>query len=772
MHQNRKLRRRSQCSLETLERRVLLTATLDINPTTHALSYVDTPNITNNLTVEVIAGATPMLQFTELNTFDSISLSTNATNLGWTSPSSGVVTGPESSVSSVLIDTNNFGDTTIIKSTDVPITINPTNGSVNNEVDLGGAEGDNGFTEAITAQVTIKNPSGATKVFFNDAGDATARQVSITDTGVSGLTAVPVVLDASTTQLNVTTGDVASTVDISNASATKFITLEDGADDTVNVQSVAASSSLGITGINGGHDTVNIGNNHSLQSIKGTVSLDGSMDLFNSVTIDGSADSTPENVTIGDDGMIHGLTAMPIDIGNSIVTNLVLDAGTGGNTINYDRQNAAINPIAANTTINSGTGNDTVYVLAVPDTVETLTINGQGGNDKVKLGLQPGGASGTGSVTDFLGPLNITNVGGATAVSLDDSTEDFSHTVTVTDAGISGLTTAPISYSNVSSVSIIGEELADKFTVTPSATASFSIDGGPFSGMPGDSLLVDTSTALSPTLNEQNTANGLQGSYTFSNRKSVSFSRMGTVTSSTPSMVVSLLPGVTLSTPTSVIGGAEGKLKVTITNSNTSAFSGKPQIELFASTDQTLDPSATTIGTFSAPKLNLKAGASKTVWVSFAYPKTISTGGYFVLASVDSGNVAATANAVQITAPFVDLAGTFGHLPKSLKPGKALSLPLTIQNLGNSIVTGAIDVTIFSSPDGSLGSDDTVLSSDGSVPLNIKAHKFKLVTLHIPPGKTVAGSSFLIAELNATQTVAESNFANDIVVSPTVVPIA
>jgi len=566
---------------------------------------------------------------------------------------------------------------------------------------------------------------------------------------------------------------------------------------------------------------------------------------------------------MGDDGKILGLTPKPIQLSSAIITNLVVSAGTGGNTVDFDRESNNTSPFPANVTLNAGAGNDTVYVAQNRDT--SITVNGQAGTDTVNLGVSPVSPPGTGSVTAFFGTTNITNGGGSNTIAVDDSSENFAHNFTVTDSGITGLTTTPLTFSGTGAVSVIAGQQSDHVTIVPSPTASFNVDAGAFNGSPGDTLFVNTTSALSPVLNLQSTNNGDSGTYTFSNRKGVTFSRFGSVLGGISGTVLSILTGEKLAnakvfldlnsngnpdnnepqtvtddsgsytfadlaagsypvvfdaqgaanevappipvtvnqglvasalisvappavatgpdltakvaTPTGggVIAGAKGKTKVTITNGGTEIASGAIKIELLASTNSVLDGSAVAIGSFGVKKLKLKPGASMTVPVSFTWPTSLATGSYFTLVSADStnvigetnetNNVAASASAVSVTAASIDLTGSWGKLNKAFKAGAAASLPLTIQNPGNTPASGPMEVQVFSSADQNPQSAGAVEIFDGSIKINLKGHGSKTTVIKVPKGKTVAGSRFLIALLNVGNTITESDLTNNTVVS-------
>src|SRR5258707_15170740 len=82
---NRNRRGVARWSVESLEARTLLTATLDVNASTHVLTYVAQTGFSNSITVELTSAATPTLRISEGGS-ENISMSTAAQNAGWHYP--------------------------------------------------------------------------------------------------------------------------------------------------------------------------------------------------------------------------------------------------------------------------------------------------------------------------------------------------------------------------------------------------------------------------------------------------------------------------------------------------------------------------------------------------------------------------------------------------------------------------------------------------------------------------------------------------------------
>src|SRR5262245_17375372 len=248
--------------------------------------------------------------------------------------------------------------------------------------------------------------------------------------------------------------------------------------DTINVRSTPAGASTWIDG-NGGFDTVNIGNAGSLAGVAGQVSVSPSSGST-SLTIDGSAESTADNVAVNSLS-VTGFAPGTIFYGAN-VTSLRLLAGTGADTITV---NSTSN---ASTTINTGGGSDTVNVLG---TSGSLFVDSTGGADSVNIGN-------AGSLAGIAGQVSVSPSGGTASVRIDGSAENTNHSVGVSSIAVSGMAPASILYgSNVTSLSLYTGSGADTIDVSStSSNATTFID----TGAGNDTVFVRT-TANTLTLN-------------------------------------------------------------------------------------------------------------------------------------------------------------------------------------------------------------------------------------------------------------------------------
>lgn len=227
--------------------------------------------------------------------------------------------------------------------------------------------------------------------------------------------------------------------------------------------------------------------------------------------------------------------------------------------------------------------------------------------------------------------------------------------------------------------------------------------------------------------------------------------------------------------PDSVVGGASGSAKVLLTNTG-AAFSGPITISLYAATQNSLDAGANTIITISIPKLNLKAGASRTQTVKFKYPKGLTAGSYFVIASTNTSGTSTTPSnstagtTVNISPPQVDLSANFANgTSVKVNPGHGGTANITIQNLGNVKATGSWSVALYSSFDLLLDGSDTLLTKLNLKKISLAPGQSKTVHVRFKaPSGLTAGTYNLIAATSSLTSPADANSSNDVAAIGTV----
>src|SRR2546423_481400 len=371
--------------------------------------------------------------------------------------------------------------------------------------------------QGLIADVYIDNTSGATNLIIDDAGDTTGRIFSINNGLIVGLGSSiglsPPKITHSLFALNSLTvlgGSGGNTIHVvfnANVSSRAVLTtVNSGAgNDTVSVQSTSGNggASVLIQG-NAGLDTVTISDaNRTTQGIGGALNIDNTSGATNLI-LDDSGDTLPRTVTINN-GTILGLAPATISHSLFAINSMTILGGSGGNTLNVEF-NANVSGRAITTTIDSGTGNDTVNVHNLSGNGgASLAIFGQAGADQVNIGDASHLAQGIG------GAVSLSNAAGFTNLTIDDAGDSFGHSMFVSGTGVSGLTPAAITYDrSIVSVTINAGTASDTFHVTPAASTSFTLNGGapPPRALPGDTLDVNLAATTGVSNTDTLTAAG------------------------------------------------------------------------------------------------------------------------------------------------------------------------------------------------------------------------------------------------------------------------
>ena len=242
------------------------------------------------------------------------------------------------------------------------------------------------------------------------------------------------------------TGDDTLTMDLTAAPAqlsTLFLNTDQGA-DTVNILATPAGVLTSVNGQNtlfsaDGPDEITVGNAGSVQQILGPLSLADDV-WFDDITIDDSADTVGRTFTYGQSS-ITGLAPAVISYNQSDIATITVDAGSGGNTITV-----ADTVVSSTNTINLGSGNNSVVVQSVLGG-STLDINGQGGHDAVAVDVSMLTQGSLAGYQSNLGPVNVTNPGGTTVLTIDASSESSNHSLTIASSWVIGLGSSSINYT-------------------------------------------------------------------------------------------------------------------------------------------------------------------------------------------------------------------------------------------------------------------------------------------------------------------------------------
>jgi hypothetical protein len=181
-----------------------------------------------------------------------------------------------------------------------------------------------------------------------------------------------------------------------------------------------------------------------------------------------------------------------VDINYSGLLFLRVNGGSGGNE--YD----VMNTPAIATTLSTGGGRDLVLVSK---TSGPLSVLGQGGSDIVHIGHD-------GTVQDIGKAVVVSNSGGYSAVTVDDSSDRFAHTVIVYRQATLGVPSTIISgLPTGGDISLRSDALSSLHILAGSGGNTFRIHDTPLSAAPGGA----TTTVDTGAGNDMVTVDGTSG---------------------------------------------------------------------------------------------------------------------------------------------------------------------------------------------------------------------------------------------------------------------
>jgi hypothetical protein len=207
----------------------------------------------------------------------------------------------------------------------------------------------------------------------------------------------------------------------------------------------------------GGADTVNVGNNGSVQSIAGSLRVMNTGDL-STLNIDDTADARSHSVTLSASstyGFVSGLAPALIAYLKDDIRALNVSAGNGGNTFTINDTLPYLFPDGNRigttlTTVNTGNGADQVYVFG---TTGPLAVNVQGvsllGHNAITVGSPTGGLNAVNGKIDLAGATGAVN-----DLTVNDAAFAIGHDYVMDGYSIQRLGKARIGYQHMSSLTL------------------------------------------------------------------------------------------------------------------------------------------------------------------------------------------------------------------------------------------------------------------------------------------------------------------------------
>ncbi len=358
--------------------------------------------------------------------------------------------------------------------------------------------GPSGITYSGLATLKISLGSGGNTFTINNTNSNTTTTLN----SGTGSDTVNLKTDSGTTIINTQTGT--DTVNVTNDTATTTINTG-GGNDTVNIQATHATTNINNSA---GADTINIGSlmpvtGGTVNNIQGTINVAG--DAIDTMNVDDTGSTTAKTGTLTSSTLTGlGMGSGGINYNGLSVLNISL--GSHGNTFTISNTSAG-----ATTTLNSGTGSDTIYVTTdsgttiintqtgtdtvnVANDTATTTINTGGGNDTVNIQATHGttnvnNSTGAdtinigslmpttgGTVNNIQGTINVTGDGSDT-MNVDDTGSLTGKTGTLTSSALTGLgmSSGGINYSGLTALNISLGNQVNTFTIVNTSTGTTTI---------------------------------------------------------------------------------------------------------------------------------------------------------------------------------------------------------------------------------------------------------------------------------------------------------
>lgn len=221
-----------------------------------------------------------------------------------------------------------------------------------------------------------------------------------------------------------------------------------------------------------------------------------------------------------------------------------------------------------------------------------------------------------------------------------------------------------------------------------------------------------------------------------------------------------------------ILPGSKGKTTVTVQNAGTTATTQNVTVTLYASLDGAFDQADVLLGAKSQT-LKLNPGAEKAMNLKLALPDDIEAGDYNIIAVIESAgddrdtdnNTLVSADLLTIEEPTIDLAGEWGQVDTDVVlAGEHLKAKAIVTSQGTVRSVGQTRVDFYLSLDETFDEgDELIATARGKA--NIKPGKAKTYTVNTEvPADLAGGEYFLLAVIDPTNAVDESDETNNVVV--------
>ena len=284
---------------------------------------------------------------------------------------------------------------------------------------------------------------------------------------------------------------------------------------------------------------------------------------------------------------------------------------------------------------------------------------------------------------------------------------------------------------------------------TPTGTVNFLDNGTLLHSVTVQSDGTAALTTSSLTAGSHNITAMYSGDTTYAASSSTAVSE----TVNAPVVAAIFAPTISKSTlPASIVGGAllKGTVTVGLANQSGSLSKGSVTVAVYASTDGTIDGSATLLATVTRRPI-VSAGKSVAVAAPVHLPSGLSPGSYTLLArATDSASQtqdSAAGPALQVQTPVLALTESFTRIstPKALVAGTKTSAlaALKITDVGNIPSSGSTEIALYLSTDGMVDGTATLIKAFNRT-LRILPNKSMTLVLPFSTVPTVPANNYLV----------------------------
>jgi hypothetical protein len=204
---------------------------------------------------------------------------------------------------------------------------------------------------------------------------------------------------------------------------------------------------------------------------------------------------------------------------------------------------------------------------------------------------------------------------------------------------------------------------------------------------------------------------------------------------------------------------------ITLTNTSGSTLNGSFGAALYLSSTTSLNSSSILLPESFGKTTTLKNGkAIKSTLKIASLSASVPTGKYYVVVqSTDPSDATATAassSEISVSAPEVDLSGSFATAPTSVVVGNKAKVSLTLTEAGNIPVT-SLGILFVISIDGQLS--DGFQLANVTAKVKLQPNKPMVVPISIPiPEGSATGQQYLVAVLDPQDLLNNVNTSNNV----------